>query len=175
MPEVMTISSNGFWHLSLPENLFVGGVNHVDKLPMDLKSKPFFMGCIQRVSTHTQTQTPKNHNRKTDTNTNKHDNKLKTHWTFTITFVFYCHKIDWNKWPPIVHNLGGPGWYKHRQLSACLCGTTLWSPLRVCASNGKLWMPLQCLQWTMQQSQDGGTLEEHKAWHGCGCGRWWWW
>ncbi|KAI8127505.1 Pikachurin, partial [Lucilia cuprina] len=49
MPEVMTISSNGFWHLSLPENLFVGGVNHVDKLPMDLKNKPFFMGCIQRI------------------------------------------------------------------------------------------------------------------------------
>ncbi|XP_075165344.1 LOW QUALITY PROTEIN: EGF like, fibronectin type III and laminin G domains protein pikachurin [Haematobia irritans] len=49
MPEVMTISSNGFWHLSLPENLFVGGVNHIDKLPMDLKSKPFFMGCIQRI------------------------------------------------------------------------------------------------------------------------------
>ncbi|TMW54579.1 hypothetical protein DOY81_000373 [Sarcophaga bullata] len=49
LPEVMTISSNGFWHLSLPENLFVGGVNHVDKLPMDLKNKPFFMGCIQRI------------------------------------------------------------------------------------------------------------------------------
>uniref|UniRef100_A0A1I8QC63 Pikachurin n=1 Tax=Stomoxys calcitrans TaxID=35570 RepID=A0A1I8QC63_STOCA len=49
MPEVMTISSNGFWHLSLPENFFVGGVNHIDKLPMDLKSKPFFMGCIQRI------------------------------------------------------------------------------------------------------------------------------
>lgn len=50
LPEVMTVSSNGFWHLSLPENLFVGGVNHVDKLPLDLKSKPFLVGCIQRVS-----------------------------------------------------------------------------------------------------------------------------
>uniref|UniRef100_A0A1A9Z5K8 Pikachurin-like n=1 Tax=Glossina pallidipes TaxID=7398 RepID=A0A1A9Z5K8_GLOPL len=49
LPEVMTVSSNGFWHLSLPENLFVGGVNHVDKLPLDLKSKPFLVGCIQRI------------------------------------------------------------------------------------------------------------------------------
>ncbi|XP_037954397.1 uncharacterized protein LOC119684428 [Teleopsis dalmanni] len=48
-PEVMTISSNGFWHLSLSENLFVGGVNHVDKLPLDLKYKPFFIGCIQKI------------------------------------------------------------------------------------------------------------------------------
>lgn len=46
----MTISSNGFWHLSLPQNLFVGGVNHVDHLPLDLKYKSFFVGCIQRVS-----------------------------------------------------------------------------------------------------------------------------
>ncbi|KAL9919693.1 EGF like, fibronectin type III and laminin G domains protein pikachurin isoform 2-T5 [Glossina fuscipes fuscipes] len=49
LPEIMTVSSNGFWHLSLPENLFVGGVNHVDKLPLDLKSKPFLVGCIQRI------------------------------------------------------------------------------------------------------------------------------
>ncbi|XP_054739354.1 uncharacterized protein LOC129245297 [Anastrepha obliqua] len=48
-PEVMTISSNGFWHLSLPENIFLGGVSHVDKLPLDLKSKPFFVGCIQKI------------------------------------------------------------------------------------------------------------------------------
>ncbi|KAH8258019.1 hypothetical protein KR038_004423 [Drosophila bunnanda] len=48
--EVMTISSNGFWHLSLDQNLFVGGVNHVDRLPLDLKYKPFFVGCIQKVS-----------------------------------------------------------------------------------------------------------------------------
>ncbi|XP_039955222.1 uncharacterized protein LOC120771342 [Bactrocera tryoni] len=48
-PEVMTISSNGFWHLSLPENIFLGGVNHEDKLPLDLKSKPFFVGCIQKI------------------------------------------------------------------------------------------------------------------------------
>lgn len=48
--EVMTISSNGFWHLSLAQNLFVGGVNHVDRLPLDLKYKSFFVGCIQRVS-----------------------------------------------------------------------------------------------------------------------------
>ncbi|BFG05280.1 pikachurin [Drosophila madeirensis] len=47
--EVMTISSNGFWHLSLEQNLFVGGVNHVDRLPLDLKYKPFFVGCIQRI------------------------------------------------------------------------------------------------------------------------------
>ncbi|XP_016985384.1 pikachurin [Drosophila rhopaloa] len=47
--EVMTISSNGFWHLSLDQNLFVGGVNHVDRLPLDLKYKPFFVGCIQRI------------------------------------------------------------------------------------------------------------------------------
>ncbi|XP_011186312.1 uncharacterized protein LOC105214523 [Zeugodacus cucurbitae] len=48
-PEVMTISSNGFWHLSLPENIFLGGVNHEDKLPLDLKSKAFFVGCIQKI------------------------------------------------------------------------------------------------------------------------------
>ncbi|XP_049307031.1 uncharacterized protein LOC105228923 [Bactrocera dorsalis] len=48
-PEVMTISSNGFWHLSLPENIFLGGVNHEDKLPLDLKLKPFFVGCIQKI------------------------------------------------------------------------------------------------------------------------------
>lgn len=48
----MTISSNGFWHLSLAQNLFVGGVNHVDRLPLDLKYKSFFVGCIQRVSWH---------------------------------------------------------------------------------------------------------------------------
>ncbi|EDV37684.1 uncharacterized protein Dana_GF11287 [Drosophila ananassae] len=47
--EVMTISSNGFWHLSLDQNLFVGGVNHVDRLPLDLKYKPFFVGCIQKI------------------------------------------------------------------------------------------------------------------------------
>ncbi|KAH8410993.1 hypothetical protein KR222_005642, partial [Zaprionus bogoriensis] len=47
--EVMTISTNGFWHLSLPQNLFVGGVNHVDHLPLDLKYKSFFVGCIQRI------------------------------------------------------------------------------------------------------------------------------
>ncbi|XP_039482382.1 pikachurin [Drosophila santomea] len=47
--EVLTISSNGFWHLSLDQNLFVGGVNHVDRLPLDLKYKPFFVGCIQRI------------------------------------------------------------------------------------------------------------------------------
>ncbi|XP_062132511.1 uncharacterized protein LOC133843116 isoform X2 [Drosophila sulfurigaster albostrigata] len=47
--EVMTISSNGFWHLSLAQNLFVGGVNHVDHLPLDLKYKSFFVGCIQRI------------------------------------------------------------------------------------------------------------------------------
>ncbi|XP_017120395.1 pikachurin [Drosophila elegans] len=47
--EVMTISSNGFWHLSLDQNLFVGGVNHMDRLPLDLKYKPFFVGCIQRI------------------------------------------------------------------------------------------------------------------------------
>ncbi|XP_037714963.1 pikachurin isoform X2 [Drosophila subpulchrella] len=47
--EVMTISSNGFWHLSLEQNLFVGGVNHVDRLPLDLKYKPFFVGCIQKI------------------------------------------------------------------------------------------------------------------------------
>lgn len=50
----MTISSNGFWHLSLPQNLFVGGVNHVDHLPLDLKYKSFFVGCIQRVSCRPQ-------------------------------------------------------------------------------------------------------------------------
>ncbi|XP_004535980.1 uncharacterized protein LOC101451481 [Ceratitis capitata] len=49
LPEVMTISSNGFWHLSLPENVFLGGVNHEDKLPLDLKSKAFFVGCIQKI------------------------------------------------------------------------------------------------------------------------------
>ncbi|XP_017475143.1 PREDICTED: uncharacterized protein LOC108365595 isoform X1 [Rhagoletis zephyria] len=48
-PEVMTISSNGFWHLSLPENIFLGGVNHEDKLPLDLRSKAFFVGCIQKI------------------------------------------------------------------------------------------------------------------------------
>ncbi|EDX15577.1 GD15430, partial [Drosophila simulans] len=47
--EVLTISSNGFWHLSLDQNLFVGGVNHVDRLPLDLKYKPFFVGCIQKI------------------------------------------------------------------------------------------------------------------------------
>ncbi|XP_067633127.1 basement membrane proteoglycan [Eurosta solidaginis] len=48
-PEVMTISPNGFWHLSLRENLFLGGVDHVDKLPVDLRAVPFFVGCIQKV------------------------------------------------------------------------------------------------------------------------------
>ncbi|XP_068140067.1 pikachurin [Drosophila tropicalis] len=53
--EVMTISSNGFWHLSLEQNLFVGGVSHKNHLPLDMQFLPFFVGCIQNIEINGKT------------------------------------------------------------------------------------------------------------------------
>lgn len=47
--EIMTISPKGFWHLSLPQNLFLGGVAKGQPLPDDLKERGSFKGCIQKV------------------------------------------------------------------------------------------------------------------------------
>ena len=49
MPEVMTISPNGFWHLSLPHSLFLGGVHNLQTLPTSLREKGSFVGCIQKI------------------------------------------------------------------------------------------------------------------------------
>lgn len=49
LAEVMTISPNGFWHLSLPHSLFLGGVQNVQVLPDNLREKGAFVGCIQKV------------------------------------------------------------------------------------------------------------------------------
>lgn len=48
--EVMTVSPNGFWHLSLPYSLYLGGANNVAFLPLNLKELGSFVGCIQNVS-----------------------------------------------------------------------------------------------------------------------------
>lgn len=52
LAEVMTVSSNGFWHLSLPHSLFLGGVNNDQTLPQSLREKGSFNGCIQKVRVH---------------------------------------------------------------------------------------------------------------------------
>ncbi|XP_059609965.1 pikachurin [Phlebotomus argentipes] len=49
LAEVMTISPNGFWHLSLPHSLFLGGVQNTQILPSNLKEKGTFVGCIQKM------------------------------------------------------------------------------------------------------------------------------
>lgn len=48
LPEVTTISPNGFWHLSLPHSLFLGGVHNIQTLPTSLREKGSFIGCIQK-------------------------------------------------------------------------------------------------------------------------------
>uniref|UniRef100_A0A336M7N9 CSON011653 protein n=1 Tax=Culicoides sonorensis TaxID=179676 RepID=A0A336M7N9_CULSO len=48
LPEVTTISPNGFWHLSLPHSLFLGGVHNMQTLPSSLREKGSFIGCIQK-------------------------------------------------------------------------------------------------------------------------------
>lgn len=45
----MTISPKGFWHLSLPQNLFLGGVPHQQTLPINLNEHGSFRGCVQKV------------------------------------------------------------------------------------------------------------------------------
>lgn len=50
LPEVMTVSPNGFWHLSLPHSLYLGGSNNAQYLPLNLKELGSFVGCIQKVS-----------------------------------------------------------------------------------------------------------------------------
>lgn len=45
----MTISPKGFWHLSLPHNLFLGGVPNQQFIPEDLKERGSFKGCVQEV------------------------------------------------------------------------------------------------------------------------------
>lgn len=50
LPEVMTVSPNGFWHLSLPHSLYLGGVHNIHTLPMSLRDKGSFAGCVQKVS-----------------------------------------------------------------------------------------------------------------------------
>ncbi|CAD7077010.1 unnamed protein product [Hermetia illucens] len=54
--EVMTISPNGFWHLSLPHSLFLGGT-HVMKRPLVGVSdqQASFVGCIQKVDINGRT------------------------------------------------------------------------------------------------------------------------
>lgn len=48
-PETMTVSPNGFWHLSLPHSLYLGGTDTAQFLPADLKARGSFIGCIQKV------------------------------------------------------------------------------------------------------------------------------
>lgn len=50
----MTVSPNGFWHLSLPHSLFLGGVLNAQILPLSLREKGSFVGCIQKVILHAQ-------------------------------------------------------------------------------------------------------------------------
>lgn len=45
----MIVSPNGFWHLSLPHNLFLGGVRDLEILPTSLRDRGFFTGCVQKV------------------------------------------------------------------------------------------------------------------------------
>lgn len=52
MPEEIIILTNGYRqqsHISYSEDLFVGGINHIDRLPTELRRKPFLVGCIQKV------------------------------------------------------------------------------------------------------------------------------
>ncbi|GAB0093613.1 uncharacterized protein DMENIID0001_087780 [Sergentomyia squamirostris] len=49
LPEVMTISPNGFWHLSLPHSLFLGGIQNTHILPANLRERGAFVGCIQKM------------------------------------------------------------------------------------------------------------------------------
>lgn len=49
LSEVMTVSPNGFWHLSLPHSLYLGGSNNIQYLPLNLKELGSFIGCIQKV------------------------------------------------------------------------------------------------------------------------------
>ncbi|CRL00020.1 CLUMA_CG013308, isoform A [Clunio marinus] len=46
-PEVMTISPNGFWHLSLATSIFLGGISKPNLLPTNLRDKGSFVGCIK--------------------------------------------------------------------------------------------------------------------------------
>ncbi|XP_055921913.1 uncharacterized protein LOC129952956 [Eupeodes corollae] len=55
LPEVMTISSNGFWHLSLPHAVYLGGVPNSDLLPSVIRYRGFFAGCIQKVKINSRT------------------------------------------------------------------------------------------------------------------------
>lgn len=48
-PEVMIVSPNGFWHLSLPHSLFIGGVQSTEVLPSNLRERGSFIGCIQKI------------------------------------------------------------------------------------------------------------------------------
>ncbi|CAO1339330.1 unnamed protein product [Diamesa serratosioi] len=48
-PEVMIVSPNGFWHLSLPHSFFVGGVQSREVLPSNLRERGSFIGCIQKI------------------------------------------------------------------------------------------------------------------------------
>lgn len=50
LPEVMTVSPNGFWHLSLPYSVFLGGVQNVQNLPATIREHGSFVGCIQKVN-----------------------------------------------------------------------------------------------------------------------------
>lgn len=69
-PEVMTVSPNGFWHLSLPfslylgehfprrvflydwitnNSIFPGGISKLNLLPSNLRDRGFFIGCVKQV------------------------------------------------------------------------------------------------------------------------------
>lgn len=52
LPEVMTISPNGFWHLSLPHSVYLGGVQNIQSLPQSIREHGSFAGCIQKVNTY---------------------------------------------------------------------------------------------------------------------------
>lgn len=67
-PEVMTVSPNGFWHLSLPYSLYLGkycheslanwvnseivlgGISKTNWLPSNLRDRGFFVGCVKEVN-----------------------------------------------------------------------------------------------------------------------------
>ncbi|KAG4076471.1 hypothetical protein HA402_005914 [Bradysia odoriphaga] len=49
LPEIMTISPNGFWHLSLPHSWFLGGIQNIQNLPLNVRERGSFVGCIQKV------------------------------------------------------------------------------------------------------------------------------
>lgn len=46
----MTVSPNGFWHLSLPHSVFLGGVQNQQRLPSAMRERGSFVGCIQKVN-----------------------------------------------------------------------------------------------------------------------------